>query len=378
MRGASAAGKTQFALQLSLFAQLPEERKGLLGSTCYLTTSSKLPTDRMVQILETHPSLSTADCTLDDIHTIPTTTIPRLIYVLSEMLPPFIVDQPKKAGRKPVKLVVIDALAELFHTSDKTTTNTLVERSKNIAQISALLHALAAKHQIAMVVLNEVVDAFDRGPLPGDDDHDLLYSEQSRWFSRAHSIAGESKKEASLGLVWANQVNVRILLSRTGRRRYLDDVELPRAKRRRLEVSSSGTPPAPIHATTDDLTLIRRLTVVFSCISTPTSLDYIVTEAGIVVLPEDELSSRKREVLLPKPTRTRPPVASALTLASCSQISPLDIGTVEERRTAVEETLKKTRDEESQEDEWEKYWASDDISADLYDEVDALSSTIPS
>ncbi|KAF5387065.1 hypothetical protein D9615_001792 [Tricholomella constricta] len=380
--GESAAGKTQFALQLSLFAQLPTEQRGLCGSTCYLTTSSQLPTKRMVQIYQTHPALSEPDCDLKDIHTVATPTIPHLIHVLSERLPPFIAEQSKKAGFKPVRLLVVDALAELFHTSDKTTTNTLVERSKNIAQISALLHALASKYQLAVLVLNEVVDAFDRVHSSNAGNRDILYSEQSRWFSRAHSVAGESKKEASLGLVWANQVNARILLSRTGRRRYLDDAEQPHTKRRKLDNVSSGPPlTGLVRKSTNDLTLIRRLSVIFSSAFRPVSLDYIVTEAGISVLPGDDPISTRSEESTPRitpSTTDKPPAVSNPTSAPCPQISPLDIDTAEYSRTAVQEASQTIGDAEPEEDEWDKYWASDDISADLYDKVnlDAVSKTI--
>ncbi|KAG6869020.1 hypothetical protein C0993_005679 [Termitomyces sp. T159_Od127] len=252
--GESAAGKSQFALQLSLFAQLPREQKGLCGSTCYITTSATLPTSRLVQMMQANPSLSGAECNLKDIHTLATPTIPHLIHVLSERLTPFIDSLRDKAGYKPVRLLVVDALAELFHTSDKTTTSTLVERSRNIAHISLLLHELVRKHKLAVLILNEVVDVFDR-PGPPDESGNLLYSEQARWFSRAHSIPGENTKEASLGMVWANAINARILLSRTGRRRFLDDADTPSLKRCRTD-DSSGRASALAGG---DLALIRRL-----------------------------------------------------------------------------------------------------------------------
>ncbi|GLB35296.1 putative rad51 [Lyophyllum shimeji] len=382
--GESSAGKTQFALQLSLFVQLPAEQRGLCGSSCYLTTSSTLPTTRLVQILQAHPSLSESHCGLKDVHTLATPTIPHLIYVLSESLPPFIAKQARNDGCKPVKLLVVDAIGELFHTSHKTTTNTLVERSKNIAQISSLLHALAVEHQLAVLVLNEVVDSFERDYLSNAGDRDVLYSEQSRWFGRAHSIPGENKKEASLGLAWANQVNARIFFSRTGRRRYLKDIEYPRSKRLKYDSSPAARGDiTPVPAPADDLTLIRRLSIVFSSISRPVSLDYIVTAAGISILPGDDPAPCGEEQSVPRTPASATEKSSAVPApdnAPCSQISPLDIGIAEDRRNAAEEAARGTLDGEPEEDEWDQYWASDEISADVYDKIDFehLGRTMPS
>ncbi|KAE9406469.1 hypothetical protein BT96DRAFT_1055092 [Gymnopus androsaceus JB14] len=167
----------------------------------------------MLQISENHPLLASSRRNF-------------LSRPSPELLPDFIERKLKQytsdSTTKPVRLVVIDALGELFHSSDKTSTQTLVQRSRNITEISSHLHSIASKYGVVVIVLNEVVDAFDRGS--GDDDPalGLSYAEQSRWFGRAHSVPGEERKEASLGLVWANQVNARIMLSRTGRRRFLD------------------------------------------------------------------------------------------------------------------------------------------------------------
>jgi DNA repair protein RAD57 len=348
-----------------LFVQLPRERRGLKGSTCYLVTSSKLPTTRLTQIYEAHPLLFSSVCGLQNIHTISTPTIPVLIRVLTETLPPFVIEQSK--GHNPVKLLVIDALAELFHTSNKTTTNTLVERSRNISEISTLLHSLASTHQIAILVINEVVDVFNRDHLRNIGQGDLSYSDQSRWFSRMNSVPGEDKKEASLGLVWANQVNVRVLLSRTGRRRYLDDSRLPKRHR------SEGQPP---HSASvfdmshdDQSTLVRRLSVVFNSVSQhPVSMDYIVTEQGISTLPGDEVLSSGNELLAPPSSdhAAAVPVCQSTSSDPRTQISPLDVGIAEEGRNTVKETVKNLGELDSDEDDWEKYWTSNEILGDIH------------
>jgi hypothetical protein len=228
-------------------------------------------------------------CSLTNIHTIATPTIPILIRVLSQTFPDFLEARSKKLAPMPIKLLVIDALAELFHSASKTTTCTLVERSRNITQISTLLHFIANKYQIAILVLNEVADTFDRGLAIDIGDHsDLIYRDQARWFNRAHSLPGEDRKEASLGLVWANQVNARILLSRTGRRRYLN--EFPsRGKHRRVATRGpDGFSPIPrVSATEDQATLIRRLSIIFTSVSLPKSLDFVVSAGGLTFLKDD-------------------------------------------------------------------------------------------
>ncbi|PPQ89137.1 hypothetical protein CVT25_006509 [Psilocybe cyanescens] len=281
----SSAGKTQLALQLSLFIQAPREYGGLSASCCYLTTSAKLPTKRLNDMVNSDDPVLSSFCGLNDVHTISVPTVAALQTILSTVLPTFIQSQSSKRGAKPVKLLVVDALGELFHSNNKTTSATLIERSKDIAIISASLHELAGVHKLAVVVLNEVIDRFDQPSGDPKDYAGILYNTQSRWFNTAEFF-GERTKEASLGLVWANQVNTRIMLTRTGRRKYFDEQDLP--KRRRIDgFSIQGTEPSlrpPTNQEEQQSISLRRLTVIFSNIASPIALDYIVTMRGIIVL----------------------------------------------------------------------------------------------
>ncbi|KAK7043699.1 DNA repair protein rhp57 [Paramarasmius palmivorus] len=348
--GESAAGKTQLALQLSLLVQLPEEEGGLSGSSCYMVTSAQLPTDRLLQISENHPLLGSSS-SLDNVHTMSIPTIPALIDALERTLPVFIAEKRRRNRQndnvKQVRLLVIDAIGELFHTSDKTSTSTLVERSRNITEISHHLHILANQYSLVVLVLNEVVDAFERDPGPeGVQKFGLPYAEQSRWFSRPPS---EFRKEASLGLVWANQVNARIMLARTGRRRHVDDSIL---KRRKLTSNTTPHTRTITSSSDDNLILIRRLSVVFSSVGVPVSLDYIVATSGICVLPSSD------PVL---ETAAVPPLVAP----AATQLVPLDMGAVEEIQPAEIQTSNKGDDEE-----WDKYWNSDEFTAEMYYSVD--------
>jgi RecA/RadA recombinase len=295
----SGAGKTQFALQLSLFVQAPKEIGGLAGSACYLTTSSKLPTARLLQISQTHELLLPSFCSLEDVHTISIPTSDFLQHVLTTLLPSFIQKQETIQGKKPVKLVIIDALAELFHGIGKTTTNTLVERKQSIARISASLHEIASSYNVAMVVLNEVVDNFDHhGNLGSRVPGEMTYKQQSR------TLEGfDEKKKAALGPAWTNQVNAKIMLSRTGRRKQLQDEDFSPKRRQLLESSDNQNQSSRLSLDNQEPTLIRRLKIIFSSVSAPASLDFIVSECGISILQDnahttlisDQISSTSKQ-----------------------------------------------------------------------------------
>lgn len=148
-----------------------------------------------------------------------------------------------------------------------------------------------------------------------------------------------------------------------------DTVDLP-AKRHKPEERTS--PASDLNrGTTDNLTLVRRLSIIFSSVSHSASLDYIVTEAGISVLPGETQLSYDHSTFTSSASSSEKAthVVDVLNSAPCSQISPLDVGIAEERFEA-EENAKQAGDVDPQEDEWDKYWASDDISADLYDKAD--------
>ncbi|KAJ7470523.1 P-loop containing nucleoside triphosphate hydrolase protein [Mycena latifolia] len=351
--GQSAAGKTQMALQLSLLVQIPATLGGLSGSACYITISSHLPTSRLLQIVDAHPLLSREVCGLEDINTIKSPTIPILIHVLSTILPSLVTQRAGDTGVKPVKLVVIDALAELFRSSDKTTTTTLIDRSQNIAEISTLLHTLASTYGIAVLVLNEVSDVFNHEESATSSSGGLVYNQQARWFGGADTVPGEATKEASLGLVWANQVNVRIMMSRTGRRRYLED-SLHNKRQKADDGHSAESSSTKIHSD-DGATLIRRMSVVFSSVAPPCSVDYIVTAAGISALPDDD-------VLVPSESRLSSPErhddASLAISMSGSQVAPLDVGFAEQDSQAEAP--------QPEDEEWENYWNADVIPEEMY------------
>ncbi|KAI0255400.1 P-loop containing nucleoside triphosphate hydrolase protein [Lactifluus subvellereus] len=315
--GEGASGKTQLALQLSLLVQLPVAQGGLDGSACYLTSSTNLPTPRLVELLHEHPLLAGSHCNLDNIQTSATKTVTSLLYVLSEVLPASI--DAAKARSRPLKLLIIDSLADLL-LEDKTSTATLADRSRNLSAIAARLHALAAAHQLAVVAINRVTDAWDRRPdadpgLPGE----LIYADHARIFGRAEG----GSKSAALGLVWANQVNARIMLARTERRRPVPAESRERKRPRLAEDDGGGA------VRVNDV-VVRRLTIVFSSACSPgTAVDFLVTSRGVETLAEDDLGNAPRVLSVPATGTTAAHAPSAnVARPPLADVSPLDVGSV--------------------------------------------------
>lgn len=74
-----------------------------------------------------------------------------------------------------------------------------------------------------------------------------------------------------MGLVWANQVNVRLLLTKTVHMDHIAGADQILTKDGEDCVVLSG----------EDAIRIRNLSVVFSCVGPPTSVPYIITEGGV-------------------------------------------------------------------------------------------------
>ena len=219
-----------------------------------------------------------------------------------------------------------------------------------------------------MLVLNEVIDVIDRDVAPGNDA--ISYRDQSRLFGRADSIPGEDRKEAALGLVWANQVNARIFLTRTGRRRYIDESETPK---KRLAIGGVPTSQIAITPVDDQPVLVRRLSVVFSSVAAPASCDYIVTAEGISVIPGStvSLATSHTWAIQHLTTTTNPVVAKTV---EKDHVAPLDAGCAADTFTA-ESSRPLTPENElgptEEDDEWESFWAQNALPDDAFTQLDS-------
>lgn len=109
------------------------------------------------------------------------------------------------------------------------------------------------------------------------------------------------------------------------------------------------------------------MSVIFSSISAPYSVDYIVTSAGICILPDDG-----DEPFQPVEPALEFGTEAPIPALSSSQVAPLDVG-------CAENTAQSEKDN-AEEDEWENYWGADDLQEQDYNNLDleALSAPNPS
>lgn len=262
--GESATGKTHLCLHLALQVQLPPSYGGVQGGCIMLCSEGAFPSKRMKQIaedmvdrLDPEADVETAvtGC-MDNVHLLRGEDVESLQHALQYAVPAKIESLARSPTSDappvglPVKLLILDSLAAPLRASTaSSTTVSMVQRSKDLNLIADALKRLAHRYHLAVVVVNQVTDVIEKPPpgpdvqarwrallhedadplrppstvSPGGDPFsdgeprpawELLYSTQAEFFSgRSRRL----RKEAALGLVWANAVNVRLMLHKTGR-----------------------------------------------------------------------------------------------------------------------------------------------------------------
>ncbi|KAF7791243.1 hypothetical protein EIP86_002257 [Pleurotus ostreatoroseus] len=157
--GESGAGKSQLCMQMLYTVQLPRSRGGIAGASCLLTTtSSERREKRLNEILSEHPSLSASQCSTSDIHFMKAFTVPKMIDALSKEFPRLVTSCAEKPFSKPIKLLVIDALAELFHEHETTNHNYLKQRAESqkkpitIRKLTVIFNTLASSASLHYIV----------------------------------------------------------------------------------------------------------------------------------------------------------------------------------------------------------------------------------
>ncbi|XP_062406742.1 DNA repair protein XRCC3 [Sardina pilchardus] len=198
LAGESGAGKTQFGLQLCLSVQYPVEHGGLGSGAVFICTEDSFPIKRLRQLIAQQPhlredlpkALVRSIRFSDNIYIEHTADLKALETCIRQRVPVLL-------SRGLVRLVVVDSVAGLFRNefqADET-----IERTRHLLSFSSVLHRLSHTHHTPVLCINQVTDVID-GPNPGRCDFGLV----------------ESRVLPALGLAWANQVMVRLMLRRLG------------------------------------------------------------------------------------------------------------------------------------------------------------------
>ncbi|KAI1825726.1 DNA repair protein RAD57 [Xylaria intraflava] len=157
--GESGAGKTQFLLTLALSVQLPPPH-GLGRPALYISTESALSTKRLLQILAQNPFFRNLDAatprpSLDGVRSAMTPDLESQDHILTYQV-------PVEVARQNIGLIILDSVAANYRAEferGKDGSNMAV-RSAQLARLGHLLRELARKHNLAVVVANQVADRF--------------------------------------------------------------------------------------------------------------------------------------------------------------------------------------------------------------------------
>lgn len=165
--GEAGAGKTQFLLSLLLAVQLPPPH-GTGRRALYISTEAPLSTRRLTQMLRHNPLLSslppkTPTPSLDNIISTTTPDLESQEHILTYQV-------PVEVERRNIGLIVLDSVAANYRAefdrgasatkSAASQSSNMGARSAELVRLGMLLRDLARKHNLAVVVSNQVADRF--------------------------------------------------------------------------------------------------------------------------------------------------------------------------------------------------------------------------
>ncbi|KAJ1338242.1 DNA repair protein RAD57 [Microdochium nivale] len=156
--GESGAGKTQFLLTLLLAVQLPPPH-GLGRPALYISTEAPLSTKRLSQILSENPhfeNLTAAEKpTLNNVSSTVTPDVESQDHILTFQVPVMV-------ARHNIGLIILDSVAANYRVEFErgSSGSNLAARSNVLIRLGKQLHDLARKHNLAVVVANQVADRF--------------------------------------------------------------------------------------------------------------------------------------------------------------------------------------------------------------------------
>lgn len=153
--GESGAGKTQFLLTMLLAVQLPPPH-GLGRPALYISTEAPLSTKRLAQMLNSNPFFKDLDKkpSLDRIMSTATPDLESQEHILQYQV-------PVQVERHNVGLIVLDSVAANYRAEYErggSLGSNMAARSADLIRMGQLLHDLARRHNLAVVVANQVMD----------------------------------------------------------------------------------------------------------------------------------------------------------------------------------------------------------------------------
>ena len=213
----------------------------------------------------------------------------------------------ERSGPRRVKLLVIDSIAWLFrdlHAGEENPTavtiagaapgvDSLSSRTELLFKISSLLRKYADEFNIAIVVTNQIMDAFTDNTNKGKDGNvSTVVRDSSSGGVAAGHTAGltlcTSGREVipALGLAWANCVNTRVFLSKetTGSQGATRILHMGPAGPALQRAVAAGTVPPPVV-----YPQLRYMQIVFSPALPQSTCAYVVEQAGIRGLHPNEV-----------------------------------------------------------------------------------------
>nr|XP_057929983.1 DNA repair protein XRCC3 isoform X2 [Doryrhamphus excisus] len=193
LAGESGVGKTQLALQFCLSVQYPVQHGGLDSGAVFVCTEDTFPSRRLQQLITEQSSLRS------DVPSHVTKSLHFSDHVYVEHAADLVSLHSCLTHRVPlllarglVRFVAVDSVASLFRSEFGVAD--WLERTRQLLTVSSMLHYLSREFNAVVLCINQVADIF----------------------SSSEEYLGPSSLTVcpALGLAWANQVMVRLMMRR--------------------------------------------------------------------------------------------------------------------------------------------------------------------
>jgi DNA repair protein RAD57 len=141
---------------------------------------------------------------------------------------------PVVLSRYNVGLIIIDSVTANYRAEfdrpKSSQASQMATRSKDLRRLAGTLKDLAIEHNVAVVAVNQVTDAFRKSTQSSQEEDLLTLDYQGKWFDGLVDEYGENMKKPALGLVWTNLITTRIMFVRDPLQTRMKVVFSPYAK----------------------------------------------------------------------------------------------------------------------------------------------------